>query len=71
MGGLPVPCLHLVGEAESVGNRAWPCREGLLPGLVLGVSATPAHRVPGRKRELPLPAAVQPARGLAQVEQRS
>lgn len=33
----------------------WPCRKGLLPGLVLGVPATLAHRVPGRKRELPLP----------------
>lgn len=69
VGGLPVPCFHLVGEAESVEDRAWPCGEGLLPGLVLGVpAATPAHRVPGRKRELPLRAAVQPAGDLAQVE---
>lgn len=43
------------GQGVAYLHPRWPCREGLLPGLVLGVLATLAHRVPGRKRELPLP----------------
>ena len=49
----------------------WSSKERLLPGLVLGVPATLALRVWGRKKELPLSSDVWRAWDLAEVEQKS